>query len=147
MDNTHLKNISIIDKQQQFFLSILKGELKQTHDPTHEQMHLLLNKLEEYLVDLFKMEEDCIDQLITEKYVNKDSEFENLKIHKQQHSFFIQRINETRLGLTYNNKLLYLKLINFMKKWYLTHILQYDKTLKIIIDNYLNNLKKQNEAN
>lgn len=127
-DDKYLLNIPIIDEQHRGFFIFLEDELSRNENPTHEMMVELINHLENYIVDHFSAEE-----LLMEK-----SGYNDLVNHKIQHVFFIQKVDEMKIELSYRNPLLYNKIIDFMKKWFLTHILIVDKKFQIIVHDYLN---------
>lgn len=135
-EDKYLLNISIIDEQHRGFFNLLDKELSGNEDPTHEQMLELVNKLEKYLLDHFATEEELLEK----------SSYSDLASHKQQHSFFIGKVSEMKLELSYRNQQVYNKLIDFMKKWFLSHILQADKKYKETIDSYLQTEKEIRNA-
>lgn len=128
-DDKYLLDISIIDEQHRGFFMLLEHELWGIENPTQEHMIDLLDKLENYLRVHFIDEESLLEK----------SGYPDLRNHKLQHSYFIQKVNEMKLELTYKNLFLYEKLIDFMKKWFLAHILQYDKKYQEVIQKYLQN--------
>jgi hemerythrin len=126
-DDKYLLDIPIIDEQHRGFFILLKDELSRNINPTKEQMIELITRLENYIMDHFSSEE-----LLMEK-----SGYDDLANHKNQHVFFIQKVDEMKIELLYQNPLLYSKMIDFMKKWFLTHILIVDKKFQTTVQDYL----------
>lgn len=126
-DDKYLLDIPIIDEQHRGFFVLLKDELSRNINPTKEQMIELITRLENYIMDHFSSEE-----LLMEK-----SGYDDLANHKNQHVFFIQKVDEMKIELLYQNPLLYSKMIDFMKKWFLTHILIVDKKFQTTVQDYL----------
>ncbi|MGE0090620.1 MAG: bacteriohemerythrin [Bacteroidales bacterium] len=126
-NDKYLLNISIIDNQHRGFFTLLDEELSRIENPTQKQMIELLDKLENYLWNHFSEEERLLEK----------SGYKDLALHKQQHLYFIQKVNEMKLELSYKNQLLYNNLIDFMKKWFLAHILHLDKKYQEIVLDYI----------
>ncbi|MBN1989073.1 MAG: hemerythrin family protein [Bacteroidales bacterium] len=123
----YLLNILKIDEQHRGFFELLDEELLRTKVLNQEHTLKLINKLEEYLKDHFVAEEELL--------VNAN--YPDIKKHKEQHLFFIQKVEEMKLELLYNNQIINIKLIDFMKKWFLAHILHFDKQYKETVKSYL----------
>lgn len=126
-EDKYLLNISWIDKQHRGFFELLDDEIVRQKNPNKEEMLALINKLEAYLKNHFFVEEELL---------NKANYPEIIK-HKEQHSFFIQKIAQMKLELKYDNQFLYVKLVDFMKRWFLSHILLSDKKYDNAVKNYL----------
>lgn len=130
-DNKYLLDIAEIDEQHKVFFNIIKKELKQNNNLNFDELAEIINYLENYLKEHFNTEEKLLEE----------SGYVNIESHKAQHSFFVDKINEMKLELNYNNPMLYIKLIDFMKKWFLSHIINEDKKYKETVISYL---KKKN---
>lgn len=126
-DDKYLLNIPIVDEQHRGFFILLDDELSRNENPTQEQMIELITHLENYIVNHFSTEELLMEKSGYDDFVN----------HKNQHVFFIQKVDEMKIELSYQNPLLYSKIIDFMKKWFLTHILIVDKKYQTIVNDYL----------
>ena len=120
-------NIHDIDLQHKGFFELWDKEFKQLGVTNETQLAFILEKLENYIKDHFTAEENL---LIKSGYID-------LENHIIQHQFFIQKINEMKLELNYKNALLFEKIALFMKKWFLSHIMQFDKKYQETVLSYL----------
>ena len=120
-------NIPEIDSQHNGFFELWDKELKQIDASNEDQLVFIIEKMENYIKDHFTAEEDL---LIKSGYID-------LENHIIQHQFFIQKINEMKLELNYKNALLFEKIALFMKKWFLSHIMQFDKKYQETVLSYL----------
>ena len=122
-------NIAEIDHRYKMFFELCKGKYKQVDSSNYKKLVVIVNELEDYLKNQFPLEEDLLL-----KTGSDDSEN-----HIAQHQFFIQKMEELKLDLNYKNPLLFEKIIAFMKKWFLSHIMNSDKKLQKIALEYLKN--------
>jgi hemerythrin-like metal-binding protein len=127
LTNKYLLNIKSIDEQHRLFIELLEEELRSKNKLDSANLIDAINQLEDYVKSHFNTEE-----LLLEK-----SGYSDLESHRAQHLFFIHKVDEMKMELTYNNPLLYDKLIEFMKKWFLAHILNTDKRYLATVNNYL----------
>ncbi len=127
-ENKYLLNIEIIDEQHRGFFKIIENEIKDG-DNNNKDLSKFILFLENYLNEHFNTEERLLEL----------SGYDDIENHKAQHIYFIDRINKMKLELDYNNPMLYKKLIDFMKKWFLSHILNTDKKYGDTVVNYLQN--------
>ncbi len=120
-------NIPEIDSQHNGFFELWDKELKLIDASNEDQLVFIIEKMENYIKDHFTAEENL---LIKSGYID-------LENHIIQHQFFIQKINEMKLELNYKNALLFEKIALFMKKWFLSHIMQFDKKYQETVLSYL----------
>lgn len=120
-------NIPEIDSQHNGFFELWDKELKLIDASNEDQLVFIIEKMENYIKDHFTAEENL---LIKSGYID-------LENHIIQHQFFIQKINEMKLELNYKNALLFEKIALFMKKWFLSHIMQFDKKYQETVLSYI----------
>ena len=125
----YLLNIDRIDQQHKDFFELWNKEIKQVDIQDHAQMAYVIEKLEDYLKDHIKYEEELM----------RKSDYKDIEKHIAQHKFFIQKIDNLKQELSYNNPLLFEKTAIFMKKWFLSHIIQSDKKYQETAKEYLKN--------
>ena len=113
----YLINIEEIDKQHKGFFELWDNKCLRPDLKNHEQLSLIIDKLEDYIEEHFAYEEKLLEK----------ADYPYIENHKAQHRFFIQKVNEMKQELEYMNPLLFEKTAAFMKKWFLSHIMQSDK--------------------
>lgn len=128
-DEKYLLNINVIDEQHRGFFDLVKNELSRNNKPGEKQLVEVINHLEDYIKEHFYTEERLLIK----------SGYNDIENHKAQHAFFIEKVDKMKLEIDYNNPLLYNKLIDFMKKWFLSHIVHSDRKFKETVSNYLQN--------
>lgn len=126
-EDKYLLNIDKIDQQHRVFFELWDKEMKQADLEDHLQMATVIEKLENYLKEHFKYEIELL----------RKSNYEEINNHIEQHNFFIQKVNNLKQELNYNNPLLFEKTALFMKKWFLNHIIQSDRKYQDITLKYL----------
>ena len=125
-------NIPVIDEQHKGFVELWEQEYKRADTNNQEKLFSLIEKLEKYLVNHFKTEEELM----------KKSGYEDIESHIRQHEFFIEKVEEMKQDFQYGNTMLFEKLMMFMKKWFFVHILQTDKGYQKSIETYFRKEKK-----
>jgi len=126
-EDSYLLNINSIDEQHRAFFELCNKEINQVNSQDKDQLTLLLEKLTDYLKSHFKHEEELL----------KKSGYKDLENHIKQHKFFIEKVDSLKQELDYNNTLISEKITSFMKKWFLSHIIQSDKEFQETVTNYL----------
>ena len=127
-------DIPIIDDQHSNFLKLLENIQKSdsTNNPIKNDYFTdMLNKLQNYMKDHFSYEEKLMQK----------AGYKNFKEHRLDHLYFLQKIDEFKLESQFNSVFLHGKVLNFMKKWFLNHIIQTDSKYKQTIKKYLDNKK------
>lgn len=119
-DNKYLLDIKEIDEQHKTFFDLWHKGFNQVDAKDHQQVAEIIDKLQEYIKVHFKYEEEMM----------ANANYDDLSNHIQEHKFFIQRVDNLRQELSYNNPLLVEKTAMFMKKWFLGHIIQSDSKYK-----------------
>lgn len=112
-------DIPAMDEQHTGFFRLL--EEMTIHDgkkdeATRQKCMVIIHRLEDYLKDHFKAEEDLM----------KKAGYAKLEMHVAQHQYFIKKIEEYKHELSFDSTFLFDKLIAFMKKWFLSHIMHTD---------------------
>ncbi len=125
--NKYLLKIDKIDQQHKVFFELWDKEIKQVDMQDHMQMVSVIEKLENYLKDHIRYEEEIL----------RKANYKDIERHIAQHKFFIQKVDNLKQELNYNNPLLFEKTANFMKKWFLIHIIQSDKKYQKTATEYL----------
>lgn len=93
-----------------------------------------------------KIVEELKDYLKTHFYTEENlmikAGYENVEEHVKQHEFFIRKIDEFMMSIQYQKQMLLTEMLVFIKKWFLTHIMQTDSKYYKDVFDYLGN--KQN---
>lgn len=124
----YLLNIDLIDQQHKVFFELMDKEIKQVDIQDYEQLASVIEKLEDYCIYHFKSEEEIM----------RKSGYKDIEVQIAQHKFFIQKIDILKQELNYSNPLLFEKITGFMKRWFLSHIIQSDKKFQDTVTEYLN---------
>lgn len=125
----YLLNIDGIDHQHMKFFELCNEKENPDDAETHQQLVAFIDELEDYLKYHFSYEESL---LLKAGYIDYEK-------HVKQHAFFIQKVEELKQELNYKNTLLFGKIILFMKKWFLSHIMESDGKFKSVTLDYLKN--------
>jgi hemerythrin len=108
--------IPVIDEQHKKFFELFEEASAEYENKEPEELNRLLGKLEDYMEYHFQEEEKLMKACGYEEYEN----------HKKQHELFINRIGEMWNDYDYLNPMLFNKIRTFIKKWFVSHILQKD---------------------
>lgn len=116
-----------IDEQHKQFLDFLNeaNEILKTND--YESHYYIIRKLENYAKFHFSYEEELMEK------ANSSC----LNDHKIQHESFMKRIEQFKLEYTNQNPLLGQKIVDYIRKWFLSHVLNCDRCFKDDVLNYL----------
>ncbi len=125
--DSYLLGIREIDEQHRGFFELWENECRSADLNNYDQLKNIIDKLEEYVLDHFRTEEDLL----------RKSGYADIESHIAQHAFFIQKVSEMKLELNYKNMLLFDKLTMFIKKWFLSHIMQTDRKYRDEVISYL----------
>lgn len=126
----YLLNIDKIDKQHRVFFELWDKEVNHVDMQDDTQLIFVIEKLEDYLKGHLRYEEAIL----------RKSQYKDLDNHIAEHQFFIQKIDTFKQELTYHNPLLFEKATLFMKKWFLSHILQSDRRYRETVNEYQKNV-------
>jgi hemerythrin-like metal-binding protein len=135
MNNEHLDflhfGVKSIDLQHQKFLQLL-NELRTYNSSLDDNDTLkdLIVELKAYTIYHFE----------TEKRIMEKSNFPEIEEHLNQHELFMQKIEEFKVTLNYENKTLSKQMLDFLQKWFLNHIPEYDR---LYIDHIKQNRTKK----
>ena len=125
-----LFNIMIIDEQHKRFFGIYHSIVKLSEDKENisaERVNQILNELSDYLKYHFRTEERL---MILANYLAVDH-------HIKEHIYYINKIDEFILGYNYKNPVLLDNMLAFIKKWFLSHIMQTDAKYVDVLKEYL----------
>jgi len=117
-NDSFLIHIEEIDNQHHGLVNLVND----LHDSMrrgegHEVLNTILNKLIEYTLVHFEIEENYFKKF---GYTNAES-------HIQEHAAFIQKVNESKLRFENGTLLVSFELLNFLSEWLSTHIKGTDK--------------------
>ena len=107
IDEQHKKLVGLINK---LFEAMANGK-------SSEIMQSVLSELSNYVLIHFATEEKLMKQLGYEDY----------EYHKQEHTYFIEKLNEFKIKFSSGNASISLELLNFLKDWLLKHIIGTDR--------------------
>lgn len=122
----YLINIDDIDEQHRGFFELWNKQCIEANLDDFGQLGQIIQKLENYMINHFTYEEKLLEEI----------NYEHIAEHKAQHQYFIMRVQEMKQELEYMNPLLFEKTASFMKKWFLSHIMQSDKDYGKTIKNF-----------
>ena len=106
-----------IDDQHKRFLELVDDAQAKLDSSESRDLNSIIKALEDYAGYHFAFEEEVFEK----------SKFPNLEQHKQEHKQFIDRVKQLRLDLEYTNPLVAKKTIDFMRKWFISHIIKNDR--------------------
>ena len=106
-----------IDEQHKRFLDLVDDAQMKLDSDESGDFKSIIKSLEDYASYHFTFEEELFEK----------SKFPNLTQHKQEHRQFIDRVRQLRLDLEYTNPLVAKKTIDFMCKWFISHIINNDR--------------------
>lgn len=107
IDEQHKRLVAIINK---LFDAMSQGKSK-------DVLHAIFSELSNYVVTHFGLEEKYMKQFGYDEY----------DYHKQEHTAFIQKLNDFKIQFNSGKGSVTLELLNFLKDWLLKHILGTDR--------------------
>lgn len=128
--NIYLLDIPIIDSQHKMFFELYDTvfDLSKNKDKAgKDKISEVLVELNNYLKLHFKTEEQLM----------YNSNAEDIEDHISEHKFFINKVDEFVIGMQYGNIHLLETMLEFIKKWFLSHILNTDTRYKESVKTYL----------
>ena len=129
-NDAYLLDIPEIDKQHKKLFEIYDEltHIVSDNEPQNDyNIKQILISLEEYTKFHFKTEE---------KYM-ANIECEELEQHKNEHRLFENKLVDWQLAFEYKNSMLAKNILNFIKKWLVTHIMGSDTYYKDKMKKYL----------
>ena len=122
-------DIPVIDDQHRSFWEIYDNVRSLVNDKNIEKDRIagIIEELTHYLETHFKTEEQLMQY----------SDSQDIEGHIAEHDFFRTKINEFVLGMQYGNRYLLTAMLDFVKKWFLFHILNTDTKYKDSVKSYL----------
>ena len=106
-----------IDEQHKRFLELIDDAQMKLDSSESEDFKSIIKALEDYSSYHFTFEEELFEK----------SNVPNLTQHKQEHQQFIDKVRQLRLDHEYTNPLVAKRTIDFMRKWFISHIIQNDR--------------------
>lgn len=134
-DSHILLDIPVIDKQHAEFLAMIESvrSINISDDVLSIDTSIsIINDLEEYSKKHFEIEESLL----------KKAGYENIRSHKKEHQYFINKIEEFKLERDFQSVLLLEKVTDFMKKWFLSHIIKSDMLYRGVVRKMLGEPKR-----
>ncbi len=128
-------NIDIIDQFNNDFIDLLYAVEDIVCNKEKTSILPVINRLEEYCQKL-KQEEELIIE----------SGIQNNDHHFSQHRLFEVRTKQFKQQYNYNNPYLASSLLDFLKKWLISHIVKEDNKYRLKIYDYLN-IKNKHTSN
>lgn len=109
--------VKSIDAQHQKFFSLL-NELRMYNRNKEDNLTILdiIEELKNYSQYHFDME----------KRIMERSGFPNMDTHIKQHNLFVDKINEFKTSYNYQSAALSDQMLDFLQKWFLVHIPEWD---------------------
>ncbi|MBI5050411.1 MAG: hemerythrin family protein [Nitrospirae bacterium] len=116
-DESFSVNVTEIDRQHKKLVNMINEFYDSLREDSKQAFHKLLNSLVDYTYYHFSTEEKYFDIY---SYENSDS-------HKQEHKYFIEKINNVKNRMARGEFVISLEITNFLKDWLITHIKETDK--------------------
>jgi hemerythrin-like metal-binding protein len=98
------------------FISIFYDLSEIHYNHKNDKIRFIINRLEAYIHNELKKEEEYL----------VSNGFPNSERHILQHQVLVKKINEFKHEMVYNNPFLIHNMLDFLKKWLITHILHQD---------------------
>jgi len=126
-EESYLLNIKSIDEQHKVFFDLYNREINNIDTRDYKHLSGVIDSLINYLNIHFEYEEELL----------RKSNYTDIENHISQHKFFIQKVERFKQELSYSNSLLHTNVISFIKRWFLTHIIQSDREYQETVTKYL----------
>lgn len=111
-------NSKEIDQQHQQLINMLNELFQAFLDKDHkEKIGSIIDKMTDYAVYHFKTEEDYF----------RAFKYEEKARHEMEHEDFRDKVNEFRMKYKANHSALTFEVVNFLRNWLNTHIMESDK--------------------
>ncbi len=117
-----------IDNNHNKFLDILYDVEFALKDNNKTAISSIIQRLEDYIIITLKEEEKLIIE----------SGFKKYEVHIKQHRLFATRVKEFKHENDYQDQYILSKILNFLKKWLISHILKEDKEYRVKVYEHLN---------
>ena len=127
--DSYVTGIPEIDRQHKGFFDLLDEAGNNLEAGDYSKLNQVIKRLEEYSEFHFDYEERLISE----------AGFKDAESHIEKHRFFIKKVEELKLEHSFLNPGLTGRLIGFMKKWFISHILFHDRDFTDVVRDYLNN--------
>ncbi|MCW3786256.1 bacteriohemerythrin [Plebeiibacterium sediminum] len=120
--------IDSIDNHHNKFLDLLYNVEIAIKENNKTIISSIIQRLEDYVTIDLKEEEELFIQ----------SGFKNYGVHISQHRLFATRVKEFKHEHNYQNQFILSNILNFLKKWLISHILKEDKEYRVKVYEHLN---------
>lgn len=128
-------NIPVIDEQHKKFLELVDVAKYNLESSAICDNNKIIQELEDYLDYHFTFEEELFE----------NSGYPDLLLHKHKHKQFVEKIRQFKMDAESNNPLIAKKLVEFMSKWFISHILDKDPNYVEYVLNLKNDADKHIE--
>lgn len=129
----YIIGIPEVDKQHKGFLDMLDNAHNQLDSKHYENLEGIIQGLEDYFIHHFAFEENLL----------KEAGSSDIEEHMDKHRAFIKKVEQLKVEYSYLNPTLTAKIVEFMRKWFVSHILQYDSNYKDVVLHYLKNKSEE----
>jgi len=122
-NSSYAVGIRTIDRQRENLFNIYDQivEMAESDEKYADQeMKNILHELELYLNNHFVAEEEIL----------KSGGYPNIEQHIGEHQLFVRKVEEFVIAYQSDNPLIIQSILDFLKKWVVTHIMQTDSVYK-----------------
>lgn len=119
--------IETIDTEHQRLIGIFNRMIEKASKNEFADFRKIVEELEEYSHYHFNTEETLM----------KKADFDEIEEHIFQHQIFRQKINDFRTSVLFESSTLKTDIVNFLRKWFLKHIMEEDSKYVPAILKYL----------
>jgi len=127
-------NYKVLDEPQFNFVAIF-NDILDNKDADEFEVSLIIERLESYTQRELKREEDLLVK----------SGYSDAQKHIEQHLLLSERLKEFRHEIIYDNPYIVENMLNFLKKWLISHIIYEDDLYRNHVINYLNTAPQEND--
>jgi hemerythrin-like metal-binding protein len=127
-NDSYLLDIPEIDKQHQYFFQIFdRLNALNNNAQDYQKIEAVIDELEAYTHEHFN----------TEELLMKSASSPGIDLHLQQHRVFEKKIGDFKTAYRYKNNVLLDEILTFLRKWFLMHITEVDKSYSASLKQYL----------
>ena len=122
-NSSYVLGIPEIDRQHEKIFDIYDQivNMSDLQEKYHDdELKNILHELEDYLKIHFKSEEEILHK----------ADYPNIEEHIKEHEHFIRKVDEFILGYQSNSPILLNSMLDFLKKWLVSHIMVTDYVYK-----------------
>ena len=122
-NSSYAVGIRLIDQQRENLFNIydqISEMSKADGKYSDQEMKDILHDLESYIHNHFVSEEEIL----------KSGGYDNIESHMEEHQFFVRKTEEFVIAYKSDNPLLIHRMLEFLKKWVVSHIMQTDSVYR-----------------